>query len=227
LRAVTHILHIDTALETASICLSADDRVLGECRNGAQKDHAAWLLPAIMSLLAQENLEIKQLNAIGLSVGPGSYTGLRVGMSAAKGLCFALKIPLILVGTLRIMAECAKKVEGFLCPMIDARRMEVFTAIYDAEGTEFMPPSNLILQPDSFDQWLEKGPVHFFGNGSVKFQHLTDHANAIFDEVLFSAACMVPLVLPQYKHQKFADLAYAEPFYGKEFYSPPPKQYLK
>ena len=118
------LLHIDTALETASVCLSDNEKVIGLAINEKQKDHAAWLHPAILDLVQAAGLTVSDIEAIGISIGPGSYTGLRIGLSAAKGLCYALNIPLITVDTLYMMAHAIEENNAdFICPLIDARRM--------------------------------------------------------------------------------------------------------
>lgn len=218
---MVRILHIDTAIEAASVCLSEDENILASAVNPSQKDSASWLHVAIGKMLEERGLSPKQLDAIAVSAGPGSYTGLRVGMSAAKGLCFALDKPLIAVSTLKMMAVAAMN-EAFtlFCPMIDARRMEVFTAVYDRELNEKMAPSNLILTDQSFNSWLERDTVCFFGNGSAKFRQLISHPNARFADLQITAQHMVPLALDGFLKSDFADLAYSTPFYGKDFHSP-------
>lgn len=218
---MVRILHIDTAIEAASVCLSEDGKVLASAVNPSQKDSASWLHVAIQQLLKENDLSPKQLDAVAVSAGPGSYTGLRVGMSAAKGLCFALDKPLIAVSTLKMMAVAAlEEPSALLCPLIDARRMEVFTAVYDKDLHERMPPSNLILTGQSFIDLLEQDTVCFFGNGSAKFRQLAAHPNARFADVQAAACQMVSLSLHSFQQQEFADLAYSTPFYGKDFHSP-------
>jgi tRNA threonylcarbamoyladenosine biosynthesis protein TsaB len=156
-----------------------------------------------------------------VSAGPGSYTGLRVSMATAKGLCYVLQKPLILVGTLKMMAVSALEIEAdFFCPMIDARRMEVFTAVYDHHLNELVKPHNCILPDCNFLNLLDEGRVVFFGNGSSKFEPLVSHQNAIFKELETTAEQMVGLAYQSMKKNEFADLAYSEPLYGKEFFSP-------
>ncbi|MFL5740933.1 MAG: tRNA (adenosine(37)-N6)-threonylcarbamoyltransferase complex dimerization subunit type 1 TsaB [Flavisolibacter sp.] len=214
------LLHIDSAVESASVCLSDDDRVVQVMVNEVTKDHASWLHPSIQELLQNNNRTFSELSAISISKGPGSYTGLRVGMAAAKGLCFALNIPLITINTLKLMASAAKDESNrLLCPMIDARRMEVFTAVYDQELRELAAPSNLVLTANSFQSILEREPIVFFGNGSTKFRQLTQNSRAFFKESRFTAADMVDLAYSSFLKGEFANLAYSEPFYGKEFYS--------
>lgn len=216
-----HLLLIDTAVQSASVCLADGDRPLRLKANAAQKESAAWLHPAIQALLKESGLRPGDLAAVAVSAGPGSYTGLRVGLSAAKGLCYALGCPLITVNTLQMMAAAAQPAEGaLLCPMIDARRLEVFTAVYDGLFNEVMPTRNLILNEQSFADLLEQQRVLFFGNGAEKFRPMVQHPNARFADVDATAAHLVPLAWRQFEQRQFASLAYAEPFYGKDFYSP-------
>jgi tRNA threonylcarbamoyladenosine biosynthesis protein TsaB len=149
-------------------------------------------------------------------------------MSAAKGLCYALQKPLIMVGTLQMMAAAAlNKAEGLLCPMIDARRMEIFTAIYDGELNEVVPPSNLIVEQNPFMAELNSHVITFFGNGYGKLKTILEHPNARFAEIESTAQAMTSLSFKAFKNNDFADLAYAEPFYGKEFYTPAAKNRTK
>jgi len=217
---VSFILNIDTAVQSASVCISDNARVLGMKLNPSQKDHAAWLHLAVRELLSEQGLTLQQLNAVAISAGPGSYTGLRVGMATAKGLCYALNVPLIKINTLQMMAAAAdKEVAELLCPMIDARRMEVFTAVFDQNLKEVSPSTNLILDESSFAPLLEKFTVSFFGNGSTKFKSLAKHTNAGFQTVEATAQHMAGLSSLKFDLRDFADLAYSEPFYGKDFHS--------
>ena len=144
---MSFILNIDTAVEAASVCLADDGKPLAIRSNPQTKDSAAWLHNAIKDVLGEKNLGLSQVHAIAISEGPGSYTGLRVGMATAKGICYALNIPLITVNTLQMMAAAAQGGDAnLLCPMIDARRMEVFTAVFDQQLNEIQPSTNLILQ---------------------------------------------------------------------------------
>ena len=218
---VSWILHIDTAVQTASICLAKNEESIAIKINSSQNDHASWLQPAIVSMLEEHDVAIKNLNAIAVSAGPGSYTGLRVGMATAKGLCYALQIPLILISTLKMMAVSAlKEKTDFFCPMIDARRMEVFTAVFDQSLNEMEAPHNKILSESSFQNLLDRGQIVFFGNGSIKFKALVTHPNAVFKTIETNAMHMTGLANEKMIKREFADLAYSEPFYSKEFYSP-------
>ena len=215
------ILHIDTAVQVASVCLSDGDAVIDTLVNPSEKESASWLHVAIQSILQQHNYAPAQLAAVAVSTGPGSYTGLRVGLSAAKGLCYALSIPLIGINTLQMMAAAVPETStALLCPMIDARRMEVFTALYTPSLEEAMAPTNMILDETSFIHWLDRDSITFFGNGSQKAKTVITHPNAVFVDVTATAKNMVGLVTEKMKKEEFLDLAYSEPYYGKDFHSP-------
>ncbi|HEY9364243.1 MAG TPA: tRNA (adenosine(37)-N6)-threonylcarbamoyltransferase complex dimerization subunit type 1 TsaB [Chitinophagaceae bacterium] len=220
------ILNIDTALETASLCLAKNGEEIKEVINPEQRDHAAWIHTTIRQLMKDCGITLNQLDAIAISAGPGSYTGLRVGMSTAKGLCYALEKPLITISTLQIMAKAAlSKIakdlqEVLLAPMIDARRMEVYTAIFNKHLQTIKEPSAVILDETSFIDILGNHPVIFFGNGSAKFQPLINHFNATFLISNHSAKNMVEFAEKKFNNSDFADLAYSEPLYVKAFYSP-------
>ena len=212
-------MNIDTAVTTASVCLAQNEHPVGLKTNASQKDHAAWLHLAIRELTEEAGISLARLDAIAISAGPGSYTGLRVGMAAAKGLCYALNKPLITVSTLKMMAAAAQgEPSELLCPMIDARRMEVFTAIYDKDLNEILTPTNLIIDNHSFEDLLRYHSISFFGNGSKKFENISTHPNARFKMIEINAKNMIALSFNSLKQKGFADLAYTEPFYGKEFH---------
>ncbi|MDZ4794585.1 MAG: tRNA (adenosine(37)-N6)-threonylcarbamoyltransferase complex dimerization subunit type 1 TsaB [Bacteroidota bacterium] len=219
------ILNIDTAVETASVCLANEEGMISLAVNANQKDHAGWLHSAIAALLQKNNSRPAQLDAVAVSIGPGSYTGLRVGLAAAKGLCYALQIPLISIPTLEMMAFAVKEeATELICPLIDARRMEVFTAVYTTKLEEIVPACALILDESSFSAELLNGPVLFCGNGSKKLQALTTHPHASFSQTTANASHMVLLSQNCFVKGQFADLAYSEPLYIKEFYSPTRKK---
>lgn len=214
------ILNIETAVAAASVCLARNEEIIKFTINPEPKDSAAWLHVAIQSIIADSNLSFSSIDAIAVSSGPGSYTGLRVGMATAKGLGYALNKPLITIDTLELMASSISAISAdFFCPMIDARRMEVFMSIFDQSLNKLIPSTNKILEAHSFDEWLEKGTICFSGNGSVKFQPLIAHPNAIFSTQETTARHMVPISNSKFIRSDFASLAYAEPFYGKEFHS--------
>jgi tRNA threonylcarbamoyladenosine biosynthesis protein TsaB len=217
---VSIILNIDTAVQTSSICLAENDRPISVKINPSQKDSAAWLHVAINEIVSENHFNFHQLNAIAVSEGPGSYTGLRVGMATAKGLCYVLNKPLITINTLQMMAAAVqKKYKGLLCPMIDARRMEVFTAVVDQDLNFVLPPTNLILHHQSFDNLLQENNILFCGNGAHKFQQIIKQANALFDFTEADASAMAPLSYNKFLRGEVADLAYCQPFYGKDFHS--------
>jgi len=215
------ILNIDTAVDVASLCLAKDGEVLSISKNESQKDHAAWLPIAIKDIFGKNSLELRSVDAIAVTGGPGSYTGLRIGMATAKGICYALDKPLISLNTLLMMANAANDESAdLLCPMIDARRMEVFAAIYTKELQIIKEPAAITLNENSFDEYLLNDSICFFGNGSNKFKAIKKHEKAIFKDLKADASSMTSLSEKKFAEKGFADLAYAEPLYLKEFYSP-------
>lgn len=219
------LLHIDTSLELASVALSAENKLLAFASNNNQQDHAAWIHTAIEELMKKAEHALSDLAAISVTIGPGSYTGLRVGLSTAKGICYALKKPLITIPTLELIAATAKAVNAthepstnwLICPMIDARRMEVFTALYDALLHEIGSARALILDETSFQQELKENKIFFCGNGAVKFKSICKAPFAHFISDNATAENMIPLAVQRYHNKDFADLAYSSPLYIKEF----------
>jgi len=208
-------------VQAASICLSLNGQSLALQVNNEPRDSAAWLHVAIQQLMQQQGVALQQLSAIAVSAGPGSYTGLRVGMATAKGLCYALQKPLITISTLQMMASAAENVTtDFICPMIDARRMEVFTAVFDKELNEKVGASAVILQQDTFADLLQNNSLTFLGNGAPKFATIIQHPNAVFISAEAHAGHLSALAHKKLTTNNFTDLAYAEPAYGKDFYSP-------
>jgi tRNA threonylcarbamoyladenosine biosynthesis protein TsaB len=223
---VSIILNIDTSTTVASVSISNQGKILALLQNEAQNEHASFLQPAIKKLLETTQILLKNLDAIAVINGPGSYTGLRVGMASAKGICYALNKPLITIGSLPLMAKAAildlEKEEQslpLLCPMIDARRMEVFAAIYDSTLTELFPAQAIILYYDSFVEILLHNKILFFGNGAAKFKALTNHPNALFAGNYSSFEAFSALSLGKFIEKDFTDLAYSEPLYLKEFFN--------
>jgi tRNA threonylcarbamoyladenosine biosynthesis protein TsaB len=215
------ILNIDTAVDTASICLAKDGAVLSIAKNERQKDHAAWLHKAIKEIFQENSLKIDLVDAIAITSGPGSYTGLRIGMATAKGICYVLNKPLITLNTLLVMANAAKDENAdLLCPMIDARRMEVFTAIYSKDLHVIKEPVAMELNEKSFDEELSTKSICFFGNGSEKFKAINKHKQAFFSDIKMDASSMILLSGKKFAKKDLADLAYSEPLYLKEFYTP-------
>jgi tRNA threonylcarbamoyladenosine biosynthesis protein TsaB len=223
------ILNIDTATEHASVCLSKDGELLALESNAHQKDHASFIQPAIKKIFSTSHYPLSSVDAIAVSNGPGSYTGLRVGLSTAKGLSYALSKPLILINTLEIIATAAiqhvKEIssEHLFCPMIDARRMEVFTAIYDNQLKEIIAPTAMILDEHSFSELLQQHAIVFNGSGAGKFEEIVTNNNAKFLQVKYDASHMQTIAEKMYLLKSFADKAYSEPFYIKEFFTPAAK----
>ena len=221
------ILNIDTAAETAYVNIAKDGYVLAEKLNTEKKDHAAFLQPAIKELAEQTSITLNSIDAIAVAEGPGSYTGLRVGMASAKGLCYALQKPLITVNSLEILALAAKASitenntsNVLLCPMIDARRMEVFTAVYNYEMKIIMPPAALILEENSFAEMLTANIIYFNGNGSGKWNTADKNDNARFIiDAANTAAAMSFLSHKYFLQKKFSDIITATPAYIKDFHT--------
>jgi tRNA threonylcarbamoyladenosine biosynthesis protein TsaB len=220
------ILNIDTATTIGSVSLSRDGEVIQTLVNEKQQDHAATMILFVQQILKEQGIVPTALDAIAVSAGPGSYTGLRVGVATAKGLCYAWNKPLLAISTLQMMAQgllsSIKDQQAWYCPMLDARRQEVFMGIYDAALREVMPPQAMILEPFSLDAQLAEQKIYFFGDGSPKWELiLSSHKNAIFAEYEISSAHMALLSAQTFNKKMFVDLAYFSPFYLKPFYSPP------
>lgn len=220
------LLSIDTATETASIALGDEHGLIDVMMNENQKDHAAWIHEAIKQMLQKNGRSLQELKAVAVAAGPGSYTGLRVGMATAKGLCYVLNIPLITESTLKVMAyagtqqlETTVDYDGLFGPMIDARRMEVFTAVYDKDLNEIMRPQPMILSDESFKDVLSQRRIVFFGSGSNKFRELVNNVNASFMDVKHDAGHLFLLAQMKFQAADFTELAYAEPAYLKEFHT--------
>lgn len=220
------ILSIDTATEHASVCLSRGESILGLIESTEQKNHASFVQPAIKLLADGAGIALIDIDAVAVSAGPGSYTGLRVGMASAKGICYALKKKLILVNTLEVMAQSILDdpenqpldKATLLCPLIDARRMEVFTALYDMSLKEIESPHAMILDDSSFSQLLADYSLVFSGTGYHKLQTLLTHPNARYSRSQHSAKHLAARALTAYASNRFTDLAYSEPLYVKEFF---------
>lgn len=225
------ILNIDTATENASICLARDGVAITTMVNREQRDHAGWIQQAIAKLVQEAGYTMQHIEAVAVTEGPGSYTGLRVGMATAKGLCYALAIPLITESTLKVIAYATREAMGLstrephllpflICPMIDARRMEVFAAVYNIDLGVVIPGGACILDNNSFNKELKNNRLIFCGNGTGKWKPLCKHSNAMFYEgEEYSAAHLAFLSEQRFRQKVWADLAYAEPAYLKEFYS--------
>jgi len=215
------ILHIDSSLEEASICLSDNGKSLFISKNTGKHDHAAWLHTAIKIGMEQTGEQLTDTDAISVTIGPGSYTGLRIGLASAKGICYILKKPLIGLNTLKVMASAvSSSAEEWICPMIDARRMEVFTAVYNKDLAEIKSPAARILDANSFRDELKEHEILFCGNGTDKFKNFVSNDRARFTARGFDALDMISLAEKKFDEKDFLDLAYAEPLYLKEFHTP-------
>lgn len=222
---MAYILNIETATKNCSVAIAQDGKTL-LCKQIAESgySHAEKLHVFIEELLLELQLNYKDLNAIAVSQGPGSYTGLRIGISAAKGLCYALDIPLIAVDTLEILARQLQVSEGYIVPMIDARRMEVYSAIFDAQYQKLRETQAEIITEDSFAT-LE-GTVYFVGDSTEKCAATLTQPNFIFkDNIIYpSANEMSQLSDEKYKKNDTVDVAYFEPYYLKDFMTTAPKK---
>lgn len=216
---MAYILSIETTTTNCSVSLSnkGETLVLKE-DNDRNYSHAESLHSIIDVVLKEAKINKSQLNAIAVSRGPGSYTGLRIGVSAAKGLCYAMELPLISISTLGALAHQVKIKEGLIIPMLDARRMEVYSAIFNTNYELVRAIEAQILDENSFQQELKASKVYFVGNGVEKTKGLLGHKNAVFIEnKLPSAAQMGTLAYEKYKISDTEDVAYFEPFYLKDF----------
>lgn len=216
---MANILCIETATTNCSVALSVNGSVIAlKEDNSKGYSHAEFLHVYIDVVLKDAQLDRGHLDAIAVSMGPGSYTGLRIGVSAAKGLCFALDIPLIAIATLESLATKVEDPSGVIVPMLDARRMEVYSAVFSSEMQQKRDTQAQILNEVSFSEYLDKGQVTFIGSGVEKFESICKHANASFrKEELPSAAQMAPLAEFKYKISDTVDVAYFEPYYLKDF----------
>lgn len=222
------LLCIDCSTSAAIVAICAGDKVLAERRQTEQKEHAAFLHVAIDELFTATGTTPFSIDAVVVTSGPGSYTGLRVGLSTAKGICYAANKPLITLNTLKVMAQAAlqqvptaslKDADRWLiCPMIDARRMEVFAGLYNNRLEPLLPPQPIILENDSFAQWNDY-TIFYCGDGSSKFATLTNGSAGTFLNASIGADELRILGLAAYRQQQFADVAYAEPLYLKDFYT--------
>lgn len=217
------ILNIETSTSVCSVALSVGEEIVFEKVSFEGPSHAALVGVFVEEALAGLKEKNIKLDAVAVSSGPGSYTGLRIGVSVAKGLCFGFGIPLIGIHTLDILAATAVKRnrnagECLYCAMLDARRMEVYAAIYDADLQLVRKTAADIIEPDSYGSYLEKGKVCFLGNGASKCKNVLDAPNAVFMEDIYPLATeMVPLSVKAFHTGAFEDVAYFEPFYLKEF----------
>ncbi|MDL2322627.1 tRNA (adenosine(37)-N6)-threonylcarbamoyltransferase complex dimerization subunit type 1 TsaB [Bacteroidales bacterium OttesenSCG-928-A17] len=215
------LLHIETSAKICSLAVSIDKNLILNKVNKEGFSHSSCLgmyVKEAMDELKKRNLK---LDAVSVSMGPGSYTGLRIGVSEAKGLCYGLDIPLIALSSLRILTESAFEAgvkADYYYALTDARRMEVYSAVYDSQGNLRKDVGAEIIDENSFSEFLSKGKVAFFGDGSDKCKDVISSENAIFvPDIYPQASSMISLAEQSFEQKKFVDTAYFEPFYLKEF----------
>ncbi|MCF8364758.1 MAG: tRNA (adenosine(37)-N6)-threonylcarbamoyltransferase complex dimerization subunit type 1 TsaB [Bacteroidales bacterium] len=228
------ILHIDTANEFCSVALSQGNLLIGLRETDEKNAHARVVTLFADDILKENNIKAAEIDAVAVSMGPGSYTGLRIGVSAAKGFCYALDKPLIAVGTLEAMAtgsiERVKAVGHFdpgmiFCPMIDARRMEVYSAMFDGAANEIRETRAEIIDDRAYEKELQMHQIVFSGSGAEKCKSLlSSSTNAFFlNNLRTSAKFMIPVAIKKFNKGEFEDVAYFEPFYLKSFVAGLPK----
>lgn len=212
------ILSIETTTTNCSVALGKDGKLVGLKEfNSPKYSHSEKLHQFIKEVCQQAEYDLKDLDSVAVSKGPGSYTGLRIGVSAAKGFCFALDIPLIALETLEVVArQITTQDYTYIIPMLDARRMEAYVSVFDKAGKNLSPTSAKILEPDSFSEYLNEKVV-FIGNAVRKFEEIYESDQADFKESFPSAKEMVSLAEGYFKQKEFVDVAYFEPYYLKDF----------
>lgn len=220
------ILNIETATKNCSVSIATNGDILAikELNNG-NYSHAEVLHPFIVDVLKEANISTDKIDAVAVSKGPGSYTGLRIGVSAAKGLCFAFDKPLISIDTLTSLSHSITIDEGFIIPMLDARRMEVYAAVFNNNHQKIREIKAEIIDENSFSEYLKSNKVYFLGDGSQKCKEIITHQNAIFVDAKFpSAKEMAQLSYVKYQKSDIENVAYFEPFYLKDFVVIPEKK---
>ncbi len=218
--AMATILHLETATTNCSVSIAKDGEMLVlKENNAANYSHSEQLHVFIKEALEEASLSFSDLDAVAISKGPGSYTGLRIGVSSAKGLCFSLDIPLISVPTLQSMAHQVDIKPGELViPVLDARRMEVYSCVYNASYKEVRETRAEIIEEASFSEFVSDSKVYIIGSGAEKIRGVLEHPNFIFNEsVVPSAKDMIQIALQKYQSNEFEDVAYFEPYYLKDF----------
>jgi tRNA threonylcarbamoyladenosine biosynthesis protein TsaB len=220
---MTHILCIETATEICSVAIAKNGETIALLEDTQGNNHASQLHILVAKVLEQSKLQLSDLQAIVISKGPGSYTGLRVGVSAAKGYCYALQIPLIAINTLQSLAngfwQNNPNYSGLVCPMIDARRMEVYGALFNQTLHEVLPTQAKIIDEQSFVEQLSQNQIAFIGNGAAKCQNTIISTNAHFENHYnrCNASYLSSLAQQAFNQQQFEDVAYFEPYYLKDF----------
>lgn len=222
------ILNIDTSTSVCSVALAKNGKVIALKENNEGLNHSVLLGTYIDELLKETEITPHHLDAVAISMGPGSYTGLRIGVSMAKGLCFGAAKPLIAIPTLQALAlsvSCRLQEDAWYCPMIDARRMEVYTAFFDKQNQTLIDTKAEIIDEHSFADLLANHKIYFFGNGSDKIKNILTAPNACYLEQVETSAAHMPEISEQHFAKKlFEDVAYFEPFYLKDFIATTPKK---
>ena len=220
-------LYIETSTTNCSVCLANDDKVIYfKEENDKNYSHSEKLHVFIKEAYETAKIQPQDVSAIIVGKGPGSYTGLRIGVSTAKGLCFASDIKLIAIESLEILAQSIPISEGVIISLLDARRMEVYSAIFNSNYEQIRETKAEIITENSFSSYLAKGKVHFIGNGAEKCKGVITHKNAVFyDEIYFpSAKHMIAIGMDKHKKNDIEDVAYFEPYYLKDFVGTKPKK---
>ena len=222
------ILNIETSETICSVALAENNNVITLKESNEERSHAKLITVFIEEIFKNSDYKLQDLDAISVSKGPGSYTGLRIGVSTAKGLCYGLNIPLISVSTLKALANATINTSKYnkykFCSMIDARRMEVYSAIYNDDLTKIKDISADILTEESYADYLKSNKIVFVGSGSDKFSQILNNNNAFFNkEVMPSAKNMVNISYQKFNNKIFEDVAYFEPYYLKDFIAIKPK----
>ena len=213
-----NIILIETSTSLCSVALAQDGAVTAYRESSAPKAHASLTAVFVQEVLEERGLKLADCNAVCVSKGPGSYTGLRVGVSTAKGLCFGSRVPLIAVGTLdTLLAQASGTDYKYIIPMIDARRMEVYSAVFTPEGSQLTETTPVIVDENSFTEYIEQGTCLFIGDGAGKCADVIKHPNVHFCQCNPKASSMLKPALTALQNQDFCDVAYFEPFYLKEF----------
>ncbi|TPV35830.1 tRNA (adenosine(37)-N6)-threonylcarbamoyltransferase complex dimerization subunit type 1 TsaB [Paucihalobacter ruber] len=222
---MTYILLIETSTTNCSVALSKNDKVIAlKEYNDSNYSHSELLHNYILEVITEAQIQLEDLSAVAISKGPGSYTGLRIGVSAAKGLCYALNIPLISINTLESLAHQTTIKDGFIVPVLDARRMEVYSAVFNQKYQMVEGVKAQVITPDSFNSLLSENTAYFLGSGANKIATVVNHQNAHFIlDQLPSAKQMAKLAYQKYKIGNTEDVAYFEPFYLKDFMVTKPK----
>ena len=231
---MSYVLCIETATAICSVALTLDGKVVLLKENHEGNKHAAVLTQLIDNTVKERGITLKDLSAVAVSMGPGSYTGLRVGVSTAKGLCLALKIPLIAINTLESLVNVFQssgqsfKTNSYFIPMLDARRMEVYCAVFNGQLSNINPTAAKIIDDESFIDLLNENTCYFFGNGAAKCSQHIRHKNAIFiDGIDCSSNGLANLARQKWENKEFVNLAYFEPYYLKDFVGTKPKSLTK